>query len=359
MVVYLKEASTIMNIIQTGICSYGMSGKLFHAPFIESHPGYELTGIVERHKEESRGRYPLSKLYRSFEELLADPSIRLVVVNTPVQTHHAYVKAALLAGKDVICEKPFTVTAQEAEELDQLAKETGRFLSVYQNRRYDGDYHAIKKVVDGELLGPLREVEFRYDRYRVAASGKEHKEGALAGAGTLHDLGAHLVDQSLQLFGWPEAVFADLMTMRDGVDANDYFEVLLYYPRMRVRLKGTVVARSAPPAFMLHGMLGSFFQERSDQQEQQLLEGAIPTIQPWCPASKGPDGYLHSEANGIEIKKTMHSQPGNYMGYYDDVYRALTGQGANPVPAGDAVSTMRILDASLESFARKAVIPLK
>src|SRR5262245_5195499 len=125
-----------------------MSGKLFHAPFIQSHPKYELTGIVERHKEESRERYPGSKLYRSFEELIKDDSIQLVIVNTPVQTHFDYCKAALHAGKAVVVEKPFTVTAAEAEMLDQLAREKNTFLSVYQNRRYDGDYHAVKNVVE-------------------------------------------------------------------------------------------------------------------------------------------------------------------------------------------------------------------
>ncbi|HET9431535.1 MAG TPA: Gfo/Idh/MocA family oxidoreductase, partial [Chitinophagaceae bacterium] len=198
-----------MKTIKAGLCSYGMSGKLFHAPFIQSHPGYELAAIVERHLNESREKYPGSRLYRSFEELLADDSLQLIVVNTPVQTHFEYARAALLAGKAVVVEKPFTVSADEAEKLDQLAKEKNLFLSVYQNRRYDGDYRAVRQVIEEEILGELVEVEIRFDRYRPGFGGKAHKEGGLRGAGILHDLGAHMIDQALQLFGWPGAVFAD------------------------------------------------------------------------------------------------------------------------------------------------------
>lgn len=340
----------MQQVIRTGICSYGMSGKIFHAPFIQNHPGFELTAIVERHKEESKRRYPQAKLYRSFEELLADDSIQLIVVNTPVQTHFDYVKAALQAGKDVVAEKPFTVTAAEARELAEIARQTGRLLSVYQNRRYDGDFRAIKDVVDKGLLGEIVEVEMRYDRYRTQYSGKQHKEGALPGAGIVHDLGAHLIDQALQLFGWPEKIFADIRTLRkDGVEANDYFEILLYYPRNRVRLKSTVIARESSYAYVLHGTKGSFLQQRSDLQEEQLVAEKEPSLEPWCPATAEPDGLLHYEENGQWIRRYQTSVPGNYMGYYEDVYQALTGKRDNPVPAADAVKTMTLIEKAFES----------
>lgn len=346
-----------MQIIKTGICSYGMSGKIFHAPFIQNHPGFELSAIVERHKEESRRRYPGAKLYRSFEELLADDSLQLIVVNTPVQTHFDYIKAALLAGKDVVAEKPFTVTAAEARELEQVAQQSGRMLSVYQNRRYDGDFRAIRQVVEQGLLGEIVEVEMRYDRYRTHFSGKQHKEGALPGAGIVHDLGAHLIDQALQLFGWPEKIFADIRILRqDGVEANDYFEILLYYPKNRVRLKSTVIARESSYAYVLHGTKGSFLQQRSDQQEEQLLIEKEPSLQTWCPSSPEPDGLIHYEKDGQWIRRFQTSTPGNYMGYYEDVYQALTGQRANPVPATDAVKTMTLIEKAFESNEKQGVI---
>ena len=345
------------SIIKTGICSYGMSGKLFHAPFIQSHPGYELTAIVERSKDESRALYPKSKLYRSFDELIADKSLQLIIVNTPVQTHFDFTRAAIEAGKAVVVEKPFTVTVDEAKELDRLSRERNVFLSVYQNRRYDGDYLAVKDVIEQNLLGELKEVEMRFDRYRLAYSGKSHKEGDLPGAGILHDLGAHLIDQALQLFGWPVAVFADLRILRENeVRANDYFELLLYYPRLRVRIKSTVVARESYYAYVLHGMKGTYLQQRSDLQEEQLLAGKIPTIESWCIAPGSPDGLLHTEIDGNVVRKQTSSTPGNYMGYYDDVYKALTGEKPNPVPAIDAVRTMRVIEMALESEMEKRVI---
>jgi len=343
-------------IIRTGICSYGMSGRLFHAPFIQSHPGYELTAIVERHKNDSRERYPQSRLCRSVEELIADESIQLIIINTPTHLHYENARAALLAGKDIVVEKPFTVTVNEAEELTSLAKKENLFLSIYQNRRYDGDYHAVKNVIDKKLLGELREVEIHYDRYRPGYSGKPHKEGGLPGAGILYDLSPHLVDQALQLFGWPQALFADVWKMRDDVVPPDYFEMLFYYPKMRVRLKATCIARETVPAYLLHGMKGSFLQQRSDLQEIQLNAGAIPSIESWCPPPAQPDGILHTEINGEVILSHLTSTPGNYMGYYDDLYKALTGAAPNPVPAEDGIKTIRIIEAALKSAAEGRVV---
>lgn len=346
-------------IINTGICAYGMSGKLFHAPFIHAHPHFNLSVIVERHKEESRAKYPQAKLYRSFEALIADPEIELVIVNTPVQTHFEYSKAALEAGKNIIVEKPFTVNAAEAIELNSIAKEKKLFLSVYQNRRYDGDFLALKDVVSENMLGALKEAELRFDRYRPEHSGKEHKEGDQPGAGNLHDLGAHLIDQALQLFGFPKAVFADVFAMRENMIANDYFEVLLYYPLpFRVRVKGTVFAREPYYAYILQGENGSYMQQRSDLQEACLLENRVPSLETWIHTPKNFDGILHTVINGVEVRRETRSEIGNYMNYYEDVYLALMNRRPNPVPATDAIMTMKIIDAALLSSREQRVIQL-
>lgn len=335
-----------------------MSGKLFHAPFVEAHPGYELTGIVERHNQDSKARYPGSKIYRSVEELIADDSIELIVVNTPTYLHYEQAKAALEAGKHVVLEKPFAVHSKDAEELIQLAKKKNLILSVYQNRRYDGDYRAVKDVIEKGLLGDLREMEVRYDRYRPEFSGKAHKEGDLPGAGIIYDLSPHLIDQSLQLFGWPKAVFADSWKMRPTVVPPDYFEILLYYNDFRVRLKATCIARETVYAYMVHGMKGSFLQHRSDLQEQQLLAGVTPSLEGWCPTPAMADGILHTEIDGKEVRKEMFSTPGNYMGYYDDLHRALEKKGPNPVPPEEAIQTIKIIEAALQSSAEGRVIHL-
>lgn len=326
-----------------------MSGKLFHAPFIDAHPGFELTAIVERRLSDSRDRYPASRLCRSVEELCSDDGLQLIVVNTPTHLHYEHAIRILEAGKNLVIEKPFATSLKEAQEITALAKKRGLFLSIYQNRRYDGDYLAVKEVVDKKLLGDLREVEIRYDRYRPTFGGKQHKEGNMPGAGILYDLSPHLVDQAIQLFGIPEAVFADIWKMRDDVEAPDYFELLFYYDKLRVRLKATCIARESNFAYSLHGMKGSFLQQRSDLQEQQLQAGAKPSLQNWCSAPEQPDGFLHTEANKEIVRKETRSLPGNYMGYYDDVYRALTGQGANPVPPEDGLKNMRIIEAALQS----------
>lgn len=345
-------------VICTGICSYGMSGKLFHAPFLHAHPGYELSAIVERHNHDSKERYPEAKLYRSVEELCADTGLQLIVVNTPTHLHYEQAKLVLQSGKHLVIEKPFATTVKEAEELTALAEKNNLFISVYQNRRYDGDYRAVKNVLQQGLLGELREVEIRYDRYRPTFGGKPHKEGDMPGAGIIYDLSPHLVDQAIQLFGFPDAVFADIWKMRDDVMAPDYFEILFYYDKLRVRLKATCIARESTYAYTLHGMKGSFLQQRSDMQEQQLLAGVKPSLESWCAAPSAPDGLLHTEINGEEVRKETTSSPGNYMGYYDDVYKALTGQGANPVPAADGIKNMRIIEAALESFTSGKIVSL-
>ena len=344
--------------ISTGICSYGMSGKLFHAPFIEAHPGYELSAIVERHNNDSKERYPHAKLYRSVEELCADNDLQLIVVNTPTHLHFEHAKMVLQAGKNMVIEKPFAINVKDAEEITALAQKNKLFISIYQNRRYDGDFRAVKEVIQNELLGEIREVEIRYDRYRPNFGGKQHKEGNMPGAGNLFDLSPHLVDQAIQLFGFPHAIFADLIKMRDDVAVPDYFELLFYYDRLRIRLKASVIARESTYAYVLHGMKGTYLQQRSDMQEQQLLAGVKPSLENWCPAPASPDGLLHTEINGEVIRKETTSAPGNYMGYYDDVYKALTGDGANPVPATDGIMNTRIIDAALESMNEKKVVSL-
>ncbi|MGK2862335.1 MAG: Gfo/Idh/MocA family oxidoreductase [Chitinophagaceae bacterium] len=344
--------------IKTGICSYGMSGKLFHAPFVQNHPGFELKAIVERNNNDSRERYPDSKLYRSVDELIADKDLQLIIVNTPTHLHFEQVKMALLAGKHVVVEKPFAVTVKEAEELMELAEKQKVQLSIYQNRRYDGDFAAVKKVINEKWLGDLREVEIRYDRFRPGYGGKPHKEGAFPGAGIIYDLSPHLVDQALQLFGWPNALFADVWKMREDVIPPDYFEILFYYNQLRVRLKATCISRETVPGYMLHGMKGSFLQKRSDMQEEQLLSGTVPSLETWCPAPSQPDGLLHTEINGELVYKQLTSEPGNYMGYYDDLYRSLTGQGLNPVPPEDGLKTIRIIEAAIQSAGEGRLIKL-
>ena len=347
------------SIIKTGICSYGMSGKLFHAPFVQNHPGFELTAIVERSKNESVEKYPGAKLYRSVDELITDETLQLIIVNTPIQTHYGYARKVIAAGKHVIVEKPFTVSSKEAEDLVQLADENNVLLIVYQNRRYDGDYKAVKDVLKKKLLGEIKEVEIRYDRYRPEISYKLHKETDLPGAGTMYDLGAHLIDQALQLFGQPKALFADMMAMRDGSPVDDYFEIILYYPSFRARLKASCFVKEPVPEYILNGSKGTFLQKRSDLQETQLIKGVSPSLESWCPATGNPDGLLHIVVDGKEVKEDRTSLPGNYMYFFDDAYKAINKAGPNPVPGTDGVNTIRIIEAAKQSVREGRIINIQ
>lgn len=346
--------------IIAAICSFGMSGKVFHAPFLNNHPGFELFGIVERSKNNSRELYPQATIFRSVEELIAVPEIQLVVVNTPVQTHYNYTKLALQAGKHVVVEKPFTVTAAEAKELQLLAEEKQVHLIVYQNRRYDKDFLAVQQAINSGKLGEVKEAEFRFDRYRPEISYKLHKETVLPGAGNTYDLGAHLVDQAIQLFGFPDALWADTAIMRNNSVVDDYFEIVLFYPKKRVRLKATCFAKTFTPQYVVHGSNGSFVLQRTDQQEQLLSEGVIPTLADWCPSNAADDGvleYINSEGNtAIE---TIGGINGNYMHFYTDVYNTIVNNAPNPVPAADGIQTITLLENALVSAATGNKISFK
>ncbi|MDO3425246.1 Gfo/Idh/MocA family oxidoreductase [Chryseobacterium sp. APV1] len=351
-----------MQLVKVGLCAFGMSGKVFHAPFLKEHPGFFISAIVERNKEESKEKYPEAEIYCSVEEMLENADIELVVVNTPVQTHFEYAKMALEAGKNVVVEKPFTVNVAEAEELAKLAEEKKLFVSVYQNRRFDRDYLQVQKIINEGKLGNIKEVEIRFDRFRTEPSGKAHKENPEAvGSGSLHDLGSHLVDQAVQYFGFPEKLFADVFSMKGKEFANDYFEIILFYPNdLRVRLKSSVFTKEAHFAYAVHGEKGSFLQERTDNQENELVAGAIPEYgEEWTKPLTETDGMLNYLNENKETERILtSSEPGNYMNYYQQIYEFIVFGYALPSPAEEIIKNMKIIDAAVESAKQEKVIYL-
>ncbi len=351
-----------MQLVKVGLCAFGMSGKVFHAPFLNEHPGFFLSAIVERSKEESKEKYPDATIYLSVEEMLKNEDIDVVVVNTPVQTHFEFAKMALEAGKNVIVEKPFTVNVAEAEELVRLAESKNLFLSVYQNRRFDRDYLQVQKVISEGKLGTIKEVEIRFDRFRTEPSAKEHKENpALNGSGSVHDLGSHLVDQATQLFGFPEKLFADIFSMKGTDFANDYFEILLYYKDdLRVRLKSSVFTKEDHFAYKIFGDKGSFLQERTDDQENELVAGAIPEYgKSWMQPLKESDGILNVLNENKETERILTaSEPGNYMNYYQQIYEHIVFGYALPSLGNEVVQNMKIIEAALESSDKGKVLDL-
>lgn len=347
-------------VIKVGLCAYGMSGRLFHAPFLHRHPGFDLRTIVRRSDPSGISLYPETRIVSSVDELIQDPDIDLIVVNSPVQTHYQFCQQAITAGKNVLVEKPFVVRTAEAEELIRLAGEHQVRLTVFQNRRWDRDFIAVKDIIDKGVLGRIHEAEIRFDRFRPSASGKIHKEAGLPGAGALYDLGSHLIDQAVKLFGNPGGLFADLAQLRADVASDDYFELLFYYKQnLRVRIISDVMVREPGPGYILHGDQGSFIQQRSDAQEATLSSGILPSEEPWQADLVTPDGLLHA-LQGQEFGRVeMYSAPGNYYTFFDRLYNYLTGRELNPVDPQDALLTTKLIEKAFESSASGKVIAIQ
>jgi scyllo-inositol 2-dehydrogenase (NADP+) len=344
--------------INTALCSFGMSGWVFHAPFLNINPGFNLYAVWERTKNLAEEKYPGIKTYRTLEDLLADSSVELVIVNTPNNTHYEYTEKALEAGKHVVVEKPFTITVKEGDELIELAKKQNKKLSVYQNRRYDSDYKTIKKIIQENVLGDLVEVEMHFDRFKEELSPKLHKEIPGPGSGSLYDLGAHLIDQALQLFGMPIKIFADIQAMRPISKVDDYFELLFYYEKMRVRIKSSYTVREALPGYIFHGLKGSFIKPKTNVQEEMLQAGNIPGGSDWGTEPQSERGLLHTEKNGEVIREYIQSEHGNYNEYYDGIHESIRNDKPLPVKAEDALNVIKIIEAAYKSNETKCLVDL-
>jgi len=348
-----------MQPIKTALCSFGMSGWVFHAPFIHLHEGFELYGVFERTKNLAAEKYPGIKTFRSLEDMLLDDEIELVIVNTPNYTHFEYAKLALLAGKHVVVEKPFTNTVAEGEELIALAKTQNKKLSVYQNRRWDSDFKTVQEVVRQKLLGEVVEAEIHFDRFSEVLSYKLHKETPGPGAGILYDLGPHLIDQALQLFGMPEAVFADTTNLRPISKVDDYLELILFYNNLRVRLKSGYLVRELLAGYIFHGTKGSFIKPRADVQEADLQKGRDLADPDWGTEPESGKGLLHTDKDGQNIiREYISSQKGNYMAYYNGIYDALRNDKPLPVTAEDGLNVIRIIETAFRSVAEKRIVQL-
>lgn len=347
-----------MTPIKTAILSFGMSGRVFHAPFIAINPGFELVGIWERSKSASLEFYPHIKIYRTLEEILNDDNIELVIVNTPTNTHFDYTKKVLLAGKHAVVEKAFTTTIEEAIELQELSRTVNKKIAVYQNRRWDSDFKTVRKIIEAGLLGNIVEAEIHYDRFRVALSPKLHKEIPGPGAGVLNDLGPHLVDQAICLFGMPLAVYADIRITRPNSLVDDYFELLLNYSDKVVRLKASCLVREPFPSYIIHGDKGSFHKTRTDVQETALLANQKPDLLNWGVEPIEEQGLIHTEKDGIVIREKVPTEIGNYGTFYSIVHQAIREQKEMPVTAKEGIQVMQILDAAFKSSALKKQISL-
>lgn len=333
--------------IITGILSYGMSGQVFHAPFLDQKTRFELRAVVERTKKLAQERYPEVISYDSVDALIADDQIELVVVNTPNDTHYEYARKALEAGKHILVEKPFATSTAEAKAIFDLGRKVGRHVMVFHNRRWDSDFKLVKQVLERGLLGDLIEYHARYDRYRPERSHKIFKETKdRAGSGVLYDLGAHLLDQALSLFGRPDKTLKINKTHRPDSEVDDFSTLVLEYSKGPVVfIHANLLVANPAPAYVLHGSRGSFQKDRTDVQEGQLLAGMSPKDPGYGMESAGKEGLLYQMgADGKGELKYKQPLKGDYNGLFNAVYAQIHRNEPFPVTEEQVLWQMEILE---------------
>ena len=345
--------------INVAVVGFGMSATVFHLPFISTNSAYNVMAIVQRNGHEATAAFPTAIVYRTVEDMLTNDRIDLVIITTPNTTHFSFAKASLLAGKHVVLEKPFTNTTAEALELIELSKQCGKLLSVYQNRRYVSDYLTIKKILNQNLLGPVHEYICHFDRYRPDPRTYAFwREAPEPGAGILYDLGSHLIDQALSLFGLPLAVTAEIKMQRPHSVVDDYFDLRLDFGTTTAILKSSMLVREMGPRYMVHGPLGSYIKNGDDPQEELLKIGVLPTATDW---GKEPDdiaGLLHTAIDGKIMRQHIASERGDFGLYYRRLSQSILGDAPLFEKPEHGYNVIRIIELGLQSQAEKRTIPV-
>src|SRR2546426_893734 len=346
-----------MRTVQVGLIGFGLGGRVFHAPIIRAVPGLQLAAIVERSGDSARAAYPDVRVVRSVSELLSINSIELVVVTTPNPTHLDLARQCLEAGRNVVVDKPFTTTSAEAEELVRLAQARNRLITVYHNRRWDGDFLTLRRIVQEASLGRLVLFESHMERYRPTLKAEAWRELPKPGSGLWFDLGPHLLDQAWALFGQPAEMTADLRAERDGAVVDDAFDVVLHYARLRVLIRSNLLTCVPGPRFRLNGTRGSFVKYGSDPQEEALKRGETPDQPNWGQEPEENWGTL-SLAEGETITQTrIPTDTGDYRRYYQNVRDAIVSGVPLDVSPQHGLRIMQALELAIESSQRRCTLP--
>jgi scyllo-inositol 2-dehydrogenase (NADP+) len=344
--------------LQVGLIGYGLSGSVFHAPLIERVEGLNLFAVVSSNPAKVHRDLPGIQVIPNMETLLNMKEIDLIVISSPNATHYDYAKKAILAGKHVVVEKPFTVTSTEADELIDLAEEKGVILTVFHNRRWDNDFLTVQRVIEQKWIGNLSTFESHFDRFRPTVR-RRWKEQNLPGSGILYDLGSHLIDQALTLFGMPQTIWADLRTERAGAEAIDYFHLILGYPNLRVILHSGSLVHNPGPRFILHGDRGSFIKNGIDPQEEQLKRGMRPGDIGWGEDQPDHYGRLTLEHDGLVFRGTIETIHGWYESFYEGLVETIRYGKPAPVLATDARNTIRIIEYAEKSHQEQRTLLIR
>ncbi|WP_371187577.1 oxidoreductase [Thalassotalea maritima] len=335
--------------INVGVIGFGLSAKIFHLPFIDALPSFAVKAIGTSQQQLAKQAWPNAVVFTQVSDLLADKNIDLVVITSPNDSHYHLAKQALLAHKHVVVEKPFTVTVAQADELIDLAKQQGRVLTVYHNRRLDGDFLTVKDCINQGQLGNVRMLHSRFDRFRPEVRNKWKEQSGQA-TGILYDLGSHLIDQALQLFGQPQAITAQCLAMRNGSQAVDYFDVLLHYPDLQVRLGSSPFNAGVNQRFMVHGDLGSLLITGVDAQEAQIVAGMTFNDPMFADNS---EQKVESSLASVAIKK------GNYHKFYQQLATAINSGTAPLVSAESARNVIAIIELAMQSSEQQRTLAIR
>lgn len=351
-----------MSRYKVGLIGFSIGGHVFHAPFIDGNPDLELYKVTARREEQQQmlaERYPYAEAVLSADDIIQDPDIDLVVVATSNDVHFSLTKAALEAGKHVVVEKPFTNTTKEADELIALAEEKELLLTIHHSTRFYSDYKTIQKILNSGRLGRVVNFELRYDRFRNYLRHGAWREKNLPGSGIHYDLGAHLIDQALQLFAHPETVFADLRIQRDGAETVDDFEIILSYPRLKVSLKGQMLAKIPTDRYAIYGMNGCFVKSGVDPQEALLREGVVPHLTTnWGQEPEEFFGTLAIIENGEDVVEKIPSEIGALQDFYKNVVNVLNGEADIIIEPQQARDVIRILELCEQSSKEQRIVSL-
>jgi predicted dehydrogenase len=336
-------------MIDVGLVGFGLAGRVFHAPIISAVPGLRLRAILERSTNEAAALYPDARIVKSMDELLAMDEIRLVVIATPNPSHYPLARQSLLAGRDVVVDKPFTTTYAEAAGLIDLATKRGRLLTVYQNLRCNGDFRTMRELLQSERLGRIVLYEAHFDRYRLQPRAGAWRERPEPGSGVFFDLGVHLIDQAFVFFGLPEAIAADIRIERDGAFVDDSFDVVLHYPRMRAMLRASMIALAPDVRYVIRGENAAFVKRGTDPQEQALKRGEVPKNEDWGREPVDKWGALYTPDEDGVSAETIPTIPGDYRLFYANVRDAMLSKAQIDVTHEQMLNVLHALELAQES----------
>lgn len=330
-------------MLNVALIGFGLSGRYLQAPFFETNPNFNLKTIVSN-SQNPKEYFPNVNVAKNLDEILADDSIDLVSICSPSATHFEYAKKALLANKNVLVEKPFTATLKEAEELIALSKTQGKTLTIFQNRRFDSDFMTVKKVIDGGFLGEIHSFEIHFNRFKPVLNPKKWKEVVSPANGILYDLGAHIIDQVIALFGVPKDVWGQTFTQRENSEIDDAFDIKLDYGKLKVTLKSSLLVREDTPRYIIHGKKGSFTKHGIDVQEDHLKAGMMPEDVNFGIEPTAQLGILHTEMYGLIFKGTVETEKGNWALLFQNLHDVIVDGKELLIKPAEVLEQIRIIE---------------